>query len=650
VHSGHAAWRPVGGRWAAAILATAREDGVKVTLRRPRYTAAMKALLRSPVVLLSLAVAACNSGRQEPGSIATPQPLHAASRVVLLSLDGFAAVRNRDLLARGAYRDPDGVTAFETAGMVVERAIPVDPPLTAASHIAIATGAFPDRTGIVSNVFHLPGTTINDGVSGFTAPIAAETLWQAVRRQGKRVGVLAFPGCDGRGPDRTADFGMTYVDSSFARAGEVAIPASSFRPVARAGDHARQARLEVALKGDGVAASATFYLTAEDTQDPSGNRADTLVVDTDDDPDNGVVARARAGEWFPLTVQTADRDGGVRTVGAWCLLESLPPDLGEVRIYRGAFHATEAYPRSFRELLDREVGFWPGPADDAALERGLRGEGGLTMAQYLDQVRRFSQFFAAAARTAIAHEPFDLLLTYQPMPDDVEHPLFLEDPRQADYSVARAAQAATAIDDTYTIVDHAVGEIARTLDLSHDALVVVSDHGMAPLWEVVHVSRRRVGPRSQMAAFASGGCAHLYANLEGREKDGVVPAGRLDEVVRTAAQALALVEVDGEPVVDAMFRRSDLAKIGLDSPDSGDLVVFMKPGFAADSQIGGAVHEPTRYYGQHGYLNTHPEMAAIWLARGAGVPHLRRAEDSLTHVAAFVTSLLGLDPPRDARR
>ncbi|MGE5234856.1 MAG: hypothetical protein ACM3O7_00735 [Acidobacteriota bacterium] len=102
--------------------------------------------------------------------------------------------------------------------------------------------------------------------------------------------------------------------------------------------------------------------------------------------------------------------------------------------------------------------------------------------------------------------------------------------------------------------------------------------------------------------------------------------------------------------INEVFRRADLAKIGLDNPDSGDLVVFMNPGFVADSQIGGAVHEPIRYCGQHGYLNTHADMAAIWLARGAGVPHLRRAQDSLTHVAAFVSGLLGIDPPRDARR
>ncbi len=81
--------------------------------------------------------------------------------------------------------------------------------------------------------------------------------------------------------------------------------------------------------------------------------------------------------------------------------------------------------------------------------------------------------------------------------------------------------------------------------------------------------------------------------------------------------------------------------------------MFFRPGFSADSGIaapGAPWHAPAELCGRHGYLDTHPEMAAIWLARGAGVPRRRVAVESLTEVAAFVSRLAGVEPPRQARR
>ncbi|HVN75905.1 MAG TPA: alkaline phosphatase family protein, partial [Thermoanaerobaculaceae bacterium] len=170
-----------------------------------------RTLLTVPAVAILAACAATENAK----SLRTASPPH-ARRVVVLSLDGFAAARHRENLRDGVYADPDGVKAFERA-YVVERAIPVNPTLTAPSHIAIATGAFPTVTGIVSNTFHSPGTPILQAASGFDAPIGAEPLWQAFRRQGRRVGVLTFPGCDDTAPSRTADFGMVYVNTPFAR-------------------------------------------------------------------------------------------------------------------------------------------------------------------------------------------------------------------------------------------------------------------------------------------------------------------------------------------------------------------------------------------------------------------------------------------------
>jgi predicted AlkP superfamily phosphohydrolase/phosphomutase len=626
----------------------------------------------SRVALLLLLLGACRASA--PTAPAGPRTaLHAtAQRVVLLSLDGFSAVRHRRLLALGAYREPAGLTAFEQFGYVVEQAIPVDPTLTAASHASIASGAFPDVTGIVSNRFHVLGSGITQSVSGFEAPSGAEPLWQAFRRQGRRVGVLAFPGCDGRGEARRADFGTTYPEGALAPAQSVTLEAAVFAPVVpppaggpRSYAPPRRATLPVRFAQASGLDPASFVVTALDTSDDGVTAYDTLLLDDDADPGNGVLATVHAGEWFPLTLRASHADGGQRLVGAWCLLQSLAPDLATVQLYRGSFNATEAYPREFRETLDREASFWPGGPDDRALERGIAGEGGLQIGDYLAQVQRFAAYFSACARAAVAHERFDLLLAYQPVVDEVQHAATISDRRQRFYSEGMAATADRTVTQTYLIADAAVADLARALDLSRDALVVVSDHGIAPIWETVHVNevlrraglavaterrgRPAVAETSQVVADAAGGCAHLYVNLAGREPGGVVPPERLAEVVRRAGQALALVEVDGDPVVEAAYTRAELAAIGLDAANAGDLVVFLKPGYAATGNIGGGPYEQASYAGQHGYLATHPEMHAIWLARGAAVPRARRGEESLTEVAAFVAQLAGVRPPLQAR-
>lgn len=604
-----------------------------------------------------------------------PAPLHLqpaqarAARVALLSHDGMEAERHAGLLAGGLYSDPDGFAAFTGRGFVAREAIPVNPTLTSVNHASIAAGAVPGRTGIVSNVFHLPGTLITQTVSGFDHPWHAEPVWHAFRRQGKRAGVLLFPGCDGATPQRTADFAMVYVNEPLSAPAEmIHLAAASFveagEPPGPGEAPPRRGPLTVPLAGAGLSEEATFVLTVIDTVQDGVAAWDTLIVDDDDDPSNGVLARVGAGEWFPVQRAAGHPDGGTRTVGGWCLLQRLEKDLTRVVIYRGAWFATEAYPRSYRELLDREVGFWPGPADGRALARRLDGEAGLSVDDYLAQVARFSEYVNACVRVTAHHEPFDLLLAYQPIIDEVQHALLITQPRQLPSTPGLAASANDAIVATYRIADRAVGELARVLDLEKDALVVVSDHGIAPLWEVVHLNealrraglaevegtggRQRVSGRSRMAAVGSGGCAHLYVNLAGREEGGVVPEGKRDEVVRNAAQALALLEVDGQPVVAEMFRREELAPLGLDSPNSGDLVVFMREGFAATPRIGGPVHEPASYHGQHGHRNTSPGMAAVWMARGAGVPVRTVRRASLTEVAAFVAHLAGVEPPRDA--
>jgi predicted AlkP superfamily phosphohydrolase/phosphomutase len=208
-------------------------------------------------------------------------------------------------------------------------------------------------------------------------------------------------------------------------------------------------------------------------------------------------------------------------------------------------------------------------------------------------------------------------------------------------------------------VDRAVANLWGALDPERDLLVAVSDHGHLPLFQVLRPNRAleaaglvvvdtaggtpRIADDSPMVATSAGAAIHLYLNLEGREPTGVVPRTEVNEYLHRAARALADLEVEGRPVVEKIFTRDEAAAIGLRSPNSGDLVVFLAPGFAASDELVGPALEPSRYYGQHGYLASHDAMCGMLFARGAGLGRHRLREVPVTAIAPSVAGWLGLD-------
>ncbi len=211
-------------------------------------------------------------------------------------------------------------------------------------------------------------------------------------------------------------------------------------------------------------------------------------------------------------------------------------------------------------------------------------------------------------------------------------------------------------------VDVSIASMWRALDPARDALVVVSDHGQIPIFETLRVNRvlagagllkttetngrRRVAADSPMVALSGGAAVHLYLNLQGREPGGVVPKTEAAEYLRRAARALADLEAEGRPVVEKIFTREEAAAVGLDHPNSGDLVVFLAPGFAASGSLNGPVLEPSNYYGQHGFLAAHDEICGMLFARGVGIKRTRMGEVSSTSVAPMVARWLGFDLPQ----
>ena len=554
--------------------------------------------MRRPLSLLFLLALSCAPATPPPQAVPQPPQFAATSvarRVVLLSFDGLGA----DALSREQNLPSFERLAREGASA---RVINVDPTHTAPSHVSILTGADPQRTGVVSNRFHLPGTPIEQTARGLMQDSDVETLVEAARRQGKRVGAVSFPTIDNVTPRRTADFGMvwttplvparivTLTRADFRR--EWVPPTWNERPQRRQSfSPVQRARIEWSVPRS---IRLDVYLVAYDTTDDGRANYDAYFIE---EGEREIAADDRG--WFAISRQTGD---GLH--GSWSKILDATPAL-DVTIYWGSISRNDAWPESFRTLLDEEVGFWPGAPEE---------ELDVDVDTFIEQLERLADFYTGAQTMTIARMPFDLLLAYQAEIDVAAHE-FLGAPDGEE--VLRAA---------FVAADRAVAAIAEELQ-PDDALVVTGDHGLVVADREVRLNTlladRGFAPRWR--AYSSGAHAHLYRFSEPDDTDAVAAmlteSGHFELVKKKTADA---------------------------HRHSGDLMAWGFPNVAVVAEdLAPAVVTPEPH-GQHGGLNIHRELHPPLFAIGQGVPIGSFGEIAQTKIARFVSGLLGIEAPAAA--
>jgi hypothetical protein len=592
---------------------------------------------RLTLPLLLLAAAACSTQNQStiPSRAAS---LPSSSRVVLVSFDGvgFDALREVE-----SELGTDGWNRIRREGTAA-RLIPVDPTLTAVSHVSMATGANPSQTGIVSNILHLPGTSPTEWQSGFDAAIDVEPIWVAARKAGKRVGAITYPALDGTAPDRTADFGLIFtqpvtrsrfqelrrsdfaIDKGLSRLGSFSLP--------------RVAILAWEWEMGPLEVKSPVRLVALDSTNDGIENYDQFLV-----RHGPSEVRVDDRGWFPLSSELAD--GATTSLfGAWSKVLRFEPDLSSVTLYWGRVSRNVGYPESFRKMIDREVGFWPGPPDGLASFQWITEKEGIDPETFAEQVSRFSDFFTRATLLAMQRMQWDLLLSYQPIVDETGHQWNIVSERQPHATPANLEAAAAMRLHAHRVFDGAVARLDAAVGPS-DNLVIVSDHGMGALHTMVRINRLlldwgyatsdgsgRLAPTTRWATYSSGAFSNFHSF--GPESPGEAEAlvGRL-EALRTPG---------GEKVFDLVEMTGPDAH-----PRSGRIQAWLAPGFGFTSSTAGEIFSPSSYHGQHGYLSRHPSMHAIVAARGPSVGTLPEAV-AQTSIARWLARILAIPPPASA--
>jgi predicted AlkP superfamily pyrophosphatase or phosphodiesterase len=190
---------------------------------------------------------------------------------------------------------------------------------------------------------------------------------------------------------------------------------------------------------------------------------------------------------------------------------------------------------------------------------------------------------------------------------------------------------------SYSAIALADSRVQQILDAIEGAglkdnstVIVVSDHGFKGV-------KRNIRPNAVLReagiaadAITEGGTAMVYM------RDSAPLPSRLSK---------AFENVDG---VERVVEPKDYASVGLPTPaennQSPDLLLVAKAGYTfAGGNDSPAVVDAPPGAGQHGYLNTDPDMDAIFIAWGRGIrpgAHLDRIRNA--DVAPTIAALLGL--------
>jgi predicted AlkP superfamily pyrophosphatase or phosphodiesterase len=140
-------------------------------------------------------------------------PASAAPTVILLSWDGM----RHDGPERA---DAPALARMLREGARAERLVPVFPPNTFPAHVSLATGAHPDRHGILDNRFFDRERGHYD-MSGDPGWIEAEPLWVAAERQGVPAAVYFWVGSEGDWRGVGARYRVAPFDSGVGEARKV---------------------------------------------------------------------------------------------------------------------------------------------------------------------------------------------------------------------------------------------------------------------------------------------------------------------------------------------------------------------------------------------------------------------------------------------
>ncbi|WP_231687858.1 alkaline phosphatase family protein [Bacillus sp. FJAT-27251] len=594
------------------------------------------------------------------------------NKVILLSVDGMRNDLTLQYMQEGILPH---IQSLADSGIAAVHSSTVSPSLTAPSHAAMATGALPSETGMVSNKWQDPEEPLARKENAFKENLDKIPLWTEARKSGKVTATVLFPGAN-PSADEKGDYsvyygktwsGHSYEKLSFEPAGQLDSVPKSFSPV-------MEAKIPVQLKD---APNLHLSLVAVDTIDDSEKKYDTFILRSAEELDKDTVHTTNQ-EWgaFPLKIKDEN-------TGFWYKVKA-NENLEESYFYRTEIKsAVFGGPEEFEEEIIHQFGFFPVQEDVEAFE-----EGWITRKEYEEIGARFAEWVSDVTLHIKDKYRPDLLMAYIPHIDHESHHFLLEDPRQPGYSKEKSAEYMNYVKWSYRVADSIVGRMAKSLG-ENDHFLLASDHGMEPVHSILAPNQLLKDKgylkidsdgqinkeHSDAYAVASGSAAQVYLNknLADKEKEKLKKelVSLFEKFSLVAPISLKGVGYDFKAISDSVSGKSlqsfkdktnhfftylpgsriypyeivTAAKAVTSHPNAGELLLMAAPGYMMGSKLSDPV-QPTKELGSHGGDPGRKELQAVFMATGPAIKtNAIIGPVSTLDIAPTVYHLLGLPAP-----
>ncbi len=197
-------------------------------------------------------------------------------------------------------------------------------------------------------------------------------------------------------------------------------------------------------------------------------------------------------------------------------------------------------------------------------------------------------------RRALSEKKSDIVVTYFPWPDTVNHFFWQAFSKCIDSTPEIAELTEYAYRETYATADRYLGFLLDEVADENTTFLIASDHG-----SLGHVADNNVNDilnKAGLLFYDDGGkinlaktraacvaCGHIWVNLQGREDCGIVPQEKYEDTVYEIIAALQdhLRGPDGRPFLAFAVRKEEAGFFGLGGPNCGDVVFGLTAGYAA---------------------------------------------------------------------
>ncbi len=700
----------------------------------PRSAASRSWLALATAAVLVASVGVTNAGPVSGATVAASKPPRTTTdKAVLFASDGMRP----DLVDK--YVD-QGV--MPTMQKLIRDGVKGNngllqgfPPNTGVGWTTLGTGTWPAEHGSTNNTFHRTGEGNFNNSTSFsgTGIVQADHIAQAAERAGKSVVALEWvaarsltPALQGPVVDFRSFFSRRGIALNYDLPGQPAganafgvdyqrfdlQTATGWTNVPPSFSEAKQQQFTLTTTFAAANPTRVYDLYIYDSTNDATTNYDRVLLVPSTAGKNGAagVATLGQGDWADVKLALEGPRAG-QTAGFYVKAIEIAPDLSKVRVYftsvsrvNATYNALgPAGSTAFEETLAHDFPTSTA-ADFAPLEAGIVDED-----TYVEQGLAWKD-----AHWAYLHYIFetldvdpDLLLLGAPTTDEFQHQFmalttpndidgnpnpYFDDVTNDDVPDGRVAIREGYIRSAYQEADNTLA-LGRELMGGGDVTTMVSsDHGFAPQWYAVNVSKVLVDlglqereqsgncrkaandpgtttPGDTLAKEChAGGTSQIYLNLAGRDPAAgntpQVPAADYETVrnrIIAAFQNLDDPNLPGQQkVVLKVMKKEELRNVdgtdALHPSRSGDVVVVFRPPYQTDAQTPGQLVAPSQFFGQHGYLpdlvnlQRNINMHGTFIAAGEGIKSRKQPINGVRaiDVAPTLAYLMGMPGPQNA--